>query len=415
MKPIYDVPVVPNNLRHKETIIQIADALDYLNKVFEDILLRVNTRIIEKQNHVSGLKDRISTVNQKMQRLTQTKKATQVFSNTKYPSNKPLNKYKSIFNLEDHDEIKFERSKVKFDELGVNEQIQNVLQFYHVKIKTEKEDMSGIGRSSLEGLGCFPANAQLVNELLLFNTLKNPYKNYEVSDPLFHYLQDNVKNTDETTQGPDAAPLSMTQRSGAMRPSKEEYFYSPDMGIVPTIDVPLDLPDLPGIADDLRYLMELGPGIAPSATTTPVIPELPSVTPSSSLYSPIVQSPRSEISDAEVSVPDSLPELPAVPPSLPPPPEEVPLLPIETQEPIVIQKVNVQKSDSNISSNESTTSQPVTSRKLTPETDISAESRASLMEAIRRAGSMKKSVLNSIKKDQPSEQNKNQVNISLFK
>lgn len=47
----------------------------------------------------------------------------------------------------------------------------------------------------------------------------------------------------------------------------------PDLGQVPEIDVPSYLPDLPGIADDLMYSADLGPGIAPSAPGT--MPELP--------------------------------------------------------------------------------------------------------------------------------------------
>lgn len=48
----------------------------------------------------------------------------------------------------------------------------------------------------------------------------------------------------------------------------------PDLGQVPEIDVPSYLPDLPGIAADLMYSADLGPGIAPSAPST-AIPELP--------------------------------------------------------------------------------------------------------------------------------------------
>lgn len=54
----------------------------------------------------------------------------------------------------------------------------------------------------------------------------------------------------------------------------ENYFYVPDLGQVPEIDVPSYLPDLPGIAADLMYSADLGPGIAPSAPGT-AIPELP--------------------------------------------------------------------------------------------------------------------------------------------
>lgn len=56
----------------------------------------------------------------------------------------------------------------------------------------------------------------------------------------------------------------------------ENYFYVPDLGQVPEIDVPSYLPDLPGIADDLMYSADLGPGFAPSVPASNSIPELPS-------------------------------------------------------------------------------------------------------------------------------------------
>lgn len=64
-----------------------------------------------------------------------------------------------------------------------------------------------------------------------------------------------------------------------MRPlltqTAKSYFYVPDLGQVPEIDVPSYLPDLPGIADDLSYSADLGPGFAPSGPTS-LLPELPS-------------------------------------------------------------------------------------------------------------------------------------------
>lgn len=62
----------------------------------------------------------------------------------------------------------------------------------------------------------------------------------------------------------------------------ESYFYMPDLGQVPEIDVPSYLPDLPGIADDLSYSADLGPGFAPSGPTHN-IPELPSFSEGSSI------------------------------------------------------------------------------------------------------------------------------------
>lgn len=53
----------------------------------------------------------------------------------------------------------------------------------------------------------------------------------------------------------------------SLEQTAESYFYVPDLGQVPEIDVPSYLPDLPGIADDLSYSADLGPGFAPSGPT----------------------------------------------------------------------------------------------------------------------------------------------------
>lgn len=60
-----------------------------------------------------------------------------------------------------------------------------------------------------------------------------------------------------------------------LQQTAESYFYVPDLGQVPEIDVPSYLPDLPGIADDLSYSADLGPGFAPSGPAS-LLPELPS-------------------------------------------------------------------------------------------------------------------------------------------
>lgn len=71
-----------------------------------------------------------------------------------------------------------------------------------------------------------------------------------------------------------AAPQSISERSTQSKAHKQSYFYSPQIGEVPALDVPLDLPDLPGIANDLHYNNDISSSIAPSADITPSILEL---------------------------------------------------------------------------------------------------------------------------------------------
>ncbi|XP_041444957.1 uncharacterized protein LOC108712257 [Xenopus laevis] len=96
-----------------------------------------------------------------------------------------------------------------------------------------------------------------------FNTTENLYKKYVFLDPLAGV----VTGTNPALEGEDEdelfdAPLSITKRE---QQTAENYFYVPDLGQVPEIDVPYSLPDLLGVADDLMYSADLGPESETSA------------------------------------------------------------------------------------------------------------------------------------------------------
>ena len=66
-------------------------------------------------------------------------------------------------------------------------------------------------------------------------------------DPLGAVTKTRKALDDEEEQKMEAAPISISQREVLDHPAGENYFYSPGLGEVPQIDVPLDLPDLPGM------------------------------------------------------------------------------------------------------------------------------------------------------------------------
>lgn len=388
MQALYEVPVIPNNLRHEETMVQTADALNFLCNVFDDIINKVNVRVEYNKTRLNNLTERINVSTEKITKLTGTKKATQVFSSSKYPATDIHKRYRSIFSHSDDDnKVVFMRSKMKYKDPMLTDHPLEKLRFFHVKISDNKQNKPSYHME--EGLGSFPKDVGSINELLLFNTSKNPYKNYVMSDPL--QASQYTKEANEIiAPGPDAAPLSISSRTGINRSVGENYFYSPGLGDVPIIDVPLDLPDLPGVADDLRYLMESGPGIAPSVTTTPSVPELPS----------IVQTPSEPSLAAEPILPDSEP-LPPLPtpvsvehiPVAPPAPIEEPVVPpapvpLPQVEPTIPVLETPQKEQKKIK------------EKHIPAAD---DARASLMAAIRQAGGAKKAKLRNTEPQQKEE------------
>ncbi|XP_044257228.1 WASH complex subunit 1 [Tribolium madens] len=347
MNHVYKVPVIPQNLNKQETIVQVAEVLNHLTNVTDDILKHINNRIESSSKKLSNISERVDKVKMKINKLNGAKKATQVFSSCKYPASDTNQPYISIFS--DVKPPELTRHKVKQKKVVFNDEHVDKLYIYHVKLKKNEN------KETFGGLGEIPKDSECVNDLLLYNSGKNLYTNFVMSDPLENSQQiKEQEHNDSSSIG--AAPYSISERSTLTRSSTQNYFYTPNLGEVPALDVPLDLPDLPNIADDLRYDTELGPGIAPSVTTTPNIPDLP------------------VIEQANTQLKEDSPEV-----ELPPPPP--PSIPIEKIEQRIPDKVETPKPPT------PPPEQLEEPPKITelPQLDV----RASLMEAIRKAGGAK--------------------------
>lgn len=170
MQPKYEVPIIPHNLRREETIIQIAEALQYLSDVSTDIFKRIDSRIAANKTQVTNISDRIATASTKLNKLAGAKKATQVFSSSKYPAENINRQYKSIFDQKQVLPIKKFDYEYKSSQVG-DENLE-ALQFYYVKVKAKAEKSS---TQSIQGLGELPSDLETINDILLFNTGRNAY------------------------------------------------------------------------------------------------------------------------------------------------------------------------------------------------------------------------------------------------
>lgn len=316
---------------------------------------------------LANISERIDVASNKISSLAGAKGATQVFSSSKYPAAHVNRQYCSVF--ADGNPIEITRHKVKCKSEAAPDEQLDTLQFYHVKIRKQTN------KGANEGLGQVPKDIRSLNDMLLYNTGKNPYKKYEMSDTL---KVSQRQNEDEKTNTSEigAAPLSISERAALSKVPREAYFYSPNLGEVPTIDVPLDLPDLPGIADDLRFVNNADLGIAPSVTTTPSIPDLP-----------------------------NLPEIPAdtsveeIPPDivLPPPPPPPPVVPEIKAEPEVVETKAPEVPVNSISEEVVEEKQEVKEEVQLPSLSFNGNNvHANLMEAIRQAGGLKKAKLKTV-------------------
>ncbi|XP_046747363.1 WASH complex subunit 1-like [Diprion similis] len=326
-----EIGVIPHDLRQEETIVQIAEALDSLNSAVESIFGCIDERLSENTKRLAGIKSRAVKLQGRLDHLQNnlSMKAVKLYSAAKYPSNhvyreyplalklpitkedKPPSVYKSpvpIAQQLNSQNMVTEKSKGGRWNVDIN--IQEKLQFYHVKSKTNKGKGSGHSRA-------VPVRPTSVSSLLLHDAKDNQYGKL----PSKSLASANDKREIED------APTSILQswHTNDLE-SPSNYFYAPTLGEVPQINVPLTLPDLPGIVDDERFVLDLysQSPIAPSSVvTTPTVNlPLPPATSGSSLDT-TMESQNSR--ENEPSLPNlSLPSISSEQnPPPPPPPVEI--------------------------------------------------------------------------------------------
>ncbi|XP_024423614.2 WASH complex subunit 1 [Desmodus rotundus] len=373
----YTVPLIQPDLRREEAIQQIADALQYLQKVSGDIFSRISQRVELSRSQLQTIRERVSLAQAKIEKIKGSKKAIKVFSSAKYPAPDHLQEYSSIFTgAQDFGPQRRPRHKIQSKHRPLDERaLQEKLKYFPVCVNTKVEPED----EAEEGLGGLPSNINSVSSLLLFNTTENLYKKYVFLDPLAGAVtKTHVMLGAETEEKLFDAPLSISKREQLEQQVPENYFYVPDLGQVPEIDVPCYLPDLPGIADDLMYSADLGPGIAPSAPGT--IPELPAF-------------PTEVAEPFEPDLEGGVLTAPPPPPPPPPPPLAPAVLVSAPLPPSPPQTVASPGHDAQQSeSNSSPSVQGAPKEVVDP-----SSGRATLLESIRQAGGIGKAKLRSVK------------------
>lgn len=99
MEGIYKIDLIASDLSTEETILQIANTLDNLNGIVDDVFTRVLNRIQQNMQKTNKLNKRIESSRSQVEKLTGMQKAIKVFSTSKYPAAIKHEHYQSVFDL----------------------------------------------------------------------------------------------------------------------------------------------------------------------------------------------------------------------------------------------------------------------------------------------------------------------------
>eukprot|EP00051_Salpingoeca_urceolata_P032053 m.14101 g.14101 ORF g.14101 m.14101 type:complete len:503 (+) comp4728_c0_seq1:128-1636(+) len=321
---VYEMPVVQPDLRTPESLHQLFNALEHLDSVVNGVFSNISGRVEQYRKRLVDVNNRINVADAKVQKVVGSRNATQVFSSAKYPAPEAMEPYVPIHNAVKDINHEYGSPYAVEGRIGKIEEkhMREKQQFFNIQLKVQRKRDQQIteDEESCEGLGGLPANLPSVSGLLLFNTSENPYKKYVTIDPLRGAVvqtRDDVDNENSLT----AAPETILAGDRYQHIETDSFTYKPKMGGVPTIETPMVLPDLPGVAD-VAFAVDLSASsIAPSALSD--VPDLPGLSTAEPAVLP--DGPATSAAPAAAAPPPPPAAAAAPPPPVPaaPPPPSV--------------------------------------------------------------------------------------------
>lgn len=180
-----EVPLVQDDLKYPETLIQIANTLDILDQAVCNVFDHVNKSIGKTRQSLRCIEARNNAVSAKIEQLKTIQKSVTILSKGKYPyESSREDNYVIDFTVAPKLEPSRPRSESESQSRRSEPSgdIENKLKFYHVK--TDDMLRRNIELVCEENLGPLPSTIDSVTSCLLFNTCDNVYERYVIVDPL---------------------------------------------------------------------------------------------------------------------------------------------------------------------------------------------------------------------------------------
>ncbi|PAA86439.1 hypothetical protein BOX15_Mlig001600g3, partial [Macrostomum lignano] len=264
------------DLRHEELLVQSADSLAEVAGVAEAVFDRLGSRLAEQRAECDRLRRRAADCQAKIDFLKGTTRAVQVFAVPKFPAGgDSAPAFLSPFAPEGEGaaataavgEVQTAVRRVAAQHEALTEALLAEKRHY---MMLPLRPPGAKRAAAAEGLGRPPPGLRSLSGLLLFNTAENPYRKYSLLDPLGVVHRVRAVQSDDSSGGggatPGQAPDSILLGDRLEAPGADSLLYVPTLGAVPDMEsLPARLPQLAGVAENVQYLGDLGPGIAPSA------------------------------------------------------------------------------------------------------------------------------------------------------
>ena len=211
---VYNIPLVSSNLRPREMIIQMADTLDYLNEVTNDICSRINKKINQDiRARIQNINRRVETAQAKIDQNVGSRKAIRLFSSSRFPVNYPEETISLHCDRKNSSELSFQRT-----ELGtISSEILVIDDSIFYPSSTTNATSKPV-----------PISINSVSDLLIFNTEMLVSQEQTTLDKSFKMTgQQKNHNSGKSENSLGAAPWSIGQQEMQEKGTTLNFSYIP--------------------------------------------------------------------------------------------------------------------------------------------------------------------------------------------
>lgn len=212
----FDIPVIQNDLRHEEMIVQAINVFEHLENVVNTVFDKLDNSIGLRLKRIDDLKLRISQANDKIDSLKGVKKSISIFSPAKYPAADNYTKIQSTFSDLEPNKVQLNRDyKIEHSYDHLERTLRaDKLKFYHVRkyIKPSAPPTNNLA-----------FRIKSVNSSIIFNTNENVL----VKDGSTKVSQSTKVKVD--VEHPEIDITDFSKLTTKIRPLEKGIGYSPGM------------------------------------------------------------------------------------------------------------------------------------------------------------------------------------------
>lgn len=306
---MYEVEIIPQDIREEEAIHRILDTIKDLRKIMDTIFVNIDSKIDQFQDRLKGIDSRCEQAQQMINKLQGAGgKVTRIFSEFKFPAKDVFTSYSPLspaFTSPTEPVIRRMKSThVPFDDELLKTKIQ-----FPIALSDKDSSYNSIIGSEAKQL---PWNRiRNIGSLVMFNSSENPYAASPTAPSIVDNKARNRKHNDDDDAITNLAPTTLLTKN--QLDGQDDFIrYNPDSQLAPEImdDLPSALPNLSGIADGLLF-NEANDSMAPNQQNLSDLGRI--------RFEPFPETTKVDVLNNEKSLPP-LPGCSTIPPPPPLPP-----------------------------------------------------------------------------------------------